>query len=219
MTTELTINDIVFGSAESKSIIEDIISGAEPMPSPYGKTGILLYGVWGTGKTALANLLPNAIEIGTTGNELGMDAHFIGCQQGYTGPQVMADIKCITSKVAFYNSSGNNYIIIDEVDVLSEKAQESLKTALNSKRTVFVLTTNNLSSLDKGLLNRCILVEMNAASVVQLTELARKLTADINVVLDDAELVKIVSTCGGSVRNLADRVRRYARRKLQDIAA
>ncbi len=219
MNTELTINDIVFGNAESKRIIEDIISGAEPMPSPYGKTGILLYGVYGTGKTALARLLPNAIEIGTTGNELGMDAEFIGCQQGYAGPQVMADIKSIASKAAFYNSSGNHYIIIDEVDVLSDKAQESLKTALNAKRTIFILTTNHVASLDKGMLNRCICVEMNSASVPQLIELGRKITADINVVLDDTELTEIVSKCGGSIRNVADRVRRYARRKLQDAAA
>jgi DNA replication protein DnaC len=50
-----TIDDIIFGNAESKLRIEDIVSGAEPLPYS-GKSAILLYGVFGTGKTTLAKM-------------------------------------------------------------------------------------------------------------------------------------------------------------------
>ena len=39
-----------------------------------------------------------------------------------------------------------------------------MKTTLNSIRAVFILTTNNISQLDKGVKDRCVLVEMNAAT-------------------------------------------------------
>ena len=54
------------------------------------------------------------------------------------------------------------------MDTLSRAAQQSLKSALNTRHAVFVLTTNHISQLDRGMLDRCVLVEMNAASVSQL---------------------------------------------------
>ena len=89
-----TINDIIWGNAESRLRIEDIVSGAEALPY-CGKSAILLYGVFGTGKTTLANLLPNAIEKGRTNEDLAIDADFIACQQGFNGPQVMSVVSQI----------------------------------------------------------------------------------------------------------------------------
>jgi DNA replication protein DnaC len=52
-----TIAQIVFANDESRQLIEDIVSGVMPFPFE-GKTGILLYGTFGSGKTTLARLLP-----------------------------------------------------------------------------------------------------------------------------------------------------------------
>jgi DNA replication protein DnaC len=79
------IGDIIWGNAESRLRIEDIVSGAEALPY-CGKSAILLYGVFGTGKTTLAKMLPNAIEKGRSGESLGFEAEFIACQQGFNGP-------------------------------------------------------------------------------------------------------------------------------------
>jgi hypothetical protein len=38
------------------------------------------------------------------------------------------------------------YLIFDEVDNLSKLAQGSMKTMLNNKRAVFILTTNNIAA-------------------------------------------------------------------------
>ncbi|WP_310615575.1 hypothetical protein [Limnohabitans sp.] len=110
------------------------------------------------------------------------------------------------------NASGLHYFILDEVDNLSKLAQQSLKSVLNTKRAIFILTTNNISSLDKGLKDRCVLIEMNAASTGQLLPIARKVASDLNVVLNDAELTAEIAAANGSMREVMSRIKRLARR-------
>ena len=205
-----TINDIIWGNAESRLRIEDIVSGAEALPH-CGKSAILLYGVFGTGKTTLANLLPNAIEKGRVNEDLAVEADFIACQQGFNGPQVMSLIERVLSKTSF-NASGLHYFVLDEVDNLTKLAQQSLKSALNTNRGIFILTTNNISELDKGLKDRCVLVEMNAAAVSDYLPLAKNLESDMGVVMSDDDLLPTISAAKGSLRNLIHNVERLARR-------
>ena len=209
--TPVTVNDIVYGSEESKLRIEEIVDGHIPFPF-FGKCAILLFGTFGTGKTTLAKIIPNAIEVGKTKEELAMEAEFIACQQGFTGPQVMTLIQKQMA-VSSFNASGLHYFILDEVDNLTKQAQQSLKSALNTQRAIFVLTTNNISQLDKGLMDRCVLVEMNAAKPAQLSPLAKQVANDMNVVLNDIDLHSVIAACNGSVRNVAYNVARFARRK------
>ena len=195
-----TINEIVFGNSDSRQIIEDIVSNNLPFPFE-GKTGILLYGTFGTGKTTLANILPEVIETGHTGEELAMGAEFFGCLQGHSGTTITDTVKRQNSVVSL-NASGRHYFIFDEVDNLSKTAQAGLKTTLNSNRAIFILTTNNISQLDKGVKDRCVLVEMNAATDAEFLPLARRIAADKNVVLSDAELLTAITGNNGSFRNV-----------------
>jgi len=211
MYVPTSLNDIIFGNPESKLRIYDIVTGAETLPAS-GKSGILLYGTWGTGKTTMATMLPDAIEKGRTQEELTMPADLIRCQQGFNGPQVIDLISKILDKNSL-NASGLHYIIIDEVDLLTKSAQESLKSAMNTSRSIFILTTNYIAHLDRGLLDRCVLVEMNAAKDSEYLPIARKVAADLNVVLSDAELLAEISAANGSMREVMSRVKRLARRK------
>jgi len=205
------IGDIIWGNAESRLRIEDIINGAEALPY-CGKSAILLYGVFGTGKTTLANLLPNAIEKGRSNEDLAIDADFIACQQGFNGPQVMSLIERVLSKTSF-NASGLHYFVLDEVDNLTKLAQQSLKSALNTNRGIFILTTNNISELDKGLKDRCVLVEMNAAHNELLLPLAHKIVAEHGITITDEELLPTIKAANGSFRNITHNVERLVRRR------
>ena len=207
------LNDIIFGNPESKLRIYDIVTGAEALPH-CGKSGIVLYGAWGTGKTTVAKMLPDAIEKGRTDSELVMPEEMIRCQQGYNGPQVIEFISKILDKNSL-NASGLHYIIIDEVDLLTKSAQESLKSALNTNRCIFILTTNYIAKLDRGLLDRCVLVEMNAAQSEQLLPLAHRIAAEQGITVADEELIATIKAANGSFRNISHNVERLIRRKNQ----
>lgn len=157
-------------------------------------------------------MLPECIEMGRTGQGLVLPEKFVACQQGFNGVYVTTLLDKILSTQSL-NASGLHYITLDEVDNLSKQAQQSLKSVMNTKRAIFILTTNNISQLDKGMKDRCVLVEMNAASEAQLLPIARKVATDMNVVLNDAALTAEIAAANGSLREVMNRVRRLARRK------
>jgi len=208
-------SDLFYGTAESQMRIEDILSGMIPFPS-YGKCGIIIYGTFGTGKTTLARILPEEIEFGKTQKELNQPYEFIKCQQGVSGPKVMTLLND-TVYLMSMNNSGLHYIVLDEVDNLTQAAQKSLKSLLNTQSAIFVLTTNYLQQIDKGVQDRCVLVELNAASPQQIAVHIRRVVADMNVVLNDDEIEAIVSAAKGSMREATHAAIRRAARKLRGI--
>lgn len=209
-----SLSEFVFGNEDSQQLIEDIVSGALPFPFE-GKTGILLFGTYGTGKTTLANLLPALIEQGQTGETLSIQAEFFGCQLGHTGTSILDLVKQQLSFISF-NRSGLRYYIFDEVDSLSKQAQSGLKTTLNNQQGAFILTTNNISQLDKGVKDRCVLVEMNAAADADFLPLARRIAADEGVVLNNAQLLAAIAGNSGSFRSIIFSVMRLTRRVKRD---
>ena len=103
--------------------------------------------------------------------------------------------------------------IAQQVDNLTKLAQQSLKSAMNTHRAVFILTTNNISELDKGLKDRCVLIEMNAGAPEEYLPLAKEIARNKNVVLNDEVLLEAISLANGSFRNLNHGLKRLARRK------
>jgi hypothetical protein len=85
---------------------------------------------------------------------------------------------------------------------------------MNVSTGVFILTTNHIDKIERGVLNRSVLIEMNAASPQQWLPFAQRVLKDCGVEdVSDDELIPLLASCNGSVREIADSVLTIAARR------
>lgn len=194
-----TLDECVISDVRSKDILARILNGSMPFPA-FGKCGILLHGNYGTGKTTTARLLPDLIEVSRGGSNAHYD--FYQCAQGMNGVSLMNNITQRTSFLSL-NHSGLHYSILDEVDNLTDAAQASLKAIMDCYHGIFIMTTNDVLKIDKGIVNRSHVIHMlTAQSQSWLPLVKRVITSTGAKCPPDSALLPIISTCNGSGREI-----------------
>lgn len=212
VTTPQCLNDFALQQS-SRFKLDSILDATLSFPDN-GVNGIVLHGLYGTGKTTMANLLPGLIETAKTDpnaqaiptgdltDTTNPAQSYHPCIQGQNGVSLINSIQNATSFVS-WNASGLHYVILDEVDLLTDAAKASFKALMNRTNVVFIMTTNHLNEVDPGVQNRSVLIDMNVPPAQHWRPILRRIYTQSGLVAPpDATLDQVVQAGRGSARSI-----------------
>ncbi len=195
----ISLDEIVISDVLSKDMLTKIVNKVIPFPA-FGKCGIILHGPYGTGKTTLGKLIPDLMEKARGGCNAHYD--FYQCAQGMNGVTLVSQIQTATQYVSL-NGSGLHYSILDEVDNMTVAAQASLKAIMTGLHGIFIMTTNDITAVDKGVVNRSHVIHMMAAKPHDWLPLVKRVITACGAPLPpDASLIPVIGACNGSARDI-----------------
>lgn len=212
------LDDFLFSNPADRQMLEFILSRKLPFPFG-GKTGFLLHGTWGTGKSTLAELLPELLETAYS-NTWNMasgvgqmpapdpshtQTEVFRCGGGLSSTTITQTVNNFNSRMPIWHFSNHDYFVLDEVERLTIGAQQSLRSPMGLNRCMFFLTTNYLSKVDQGVVNRCHLIEMNQVKTPSAyVPLGQSIVANMGLkstALPAKLLQQIAANANGSLRD------------------
>lgn len=194
---------------EQMPLLKAYVEGSIEFPSSATNT-IILHGKYGSGKTRLSRLLPEFIESSRAtedsmiNGKVEYETELISCG-GQSLAEKQKKISFIRERMrsGFWPMSGwYRYFIFDEVDEWLS-SQSDLKSLMSNTdaRSVFILTTNHIDKLDKGLISRAICFEMDKVEPHRYLPILRRYYP-FSASISDVTLIEIVKEADSDWREL-----------------
>lgn len=217
------LDDFLLSQEADRNMLELILSGKLPFPFQ-GKSGLIFHGTWGTGKSTLSRLMPELLEaaasvaysLETTVGQLTpltpseVHVEVFRCGGGLSSTGLIQVINKFNARLPIFHHTRHDYFVFDEVDRLTDGAQQSLRSVMDLKRCMFFFSTNYLEKLDRGIINRCHLIEMNQVDdLVAYVPIGQQLLQGMGLnqgVVSNTTIEKIASQARGSMREFFDGV-------------
>jgi DNA polymerase III delta prime subunit len=205
----MSYKDVIFPSAATAKLVDDIVSNQISFPA-YGKNGLLIYGPNGTGKSTLADLLPGPIEMARTGQAAYPPTKHV-VATGNNGSALIGSLTRTSENIAL--NFGHQFFILDEVDNLGTEAMRSLKSVMNMPMAIFIMTTNNIGSIEQGVKSRSHLIDMTKPPAAAWLARCRQVLGDLGArrLVSDGPLIAIIEACDGDARDIMIEMEKLAR--------
>ncbi|MBO6898132.1 MAG: AAA family ATPase [Shimia sp.] len=200
-TNPKTTADMVFADSVSETLVRALLNQTLPFPIA-GKSAVLLYGTFGSGKTTYADIFCRDFEEQRGGSRDDTVIDFVSCDSTENITQILKRCESIRETISF-NTSGLHYFVFDEVDNLTNEAQRKLKAFLNYSNIVCVLTTNYVDKVDDGVKSRCHMVNFNATDTANYLHRVKQIIRQNRLPMpSDAQLLAKIENADGDWRNI-----------------
>lgn len=197
--TPTSSKEIVYGDAWAKEMVRGIVSGKTPFPCA-GVNGIILHGPNGTGKSALAEILPREIDAGGVSFAEDLNTNVYRITAATDGNKL---IERIAYQVQFNPLNRYHYFVLDEFDLLNRRYLGSFKSVMNDMASVFIMTTNNVSQIENSIKSRSHLIHMPLAEAeLWLPRMHAIFHGEQVTAPSDQALCDIVSKCQYDARKI-----------------